>query len=129
MKGSVWCVAHKNGVKTFRGGGHGPGEPKGNQNRRTHGAYATYVPIVALKDALNLPPGDLRLEIAAARHVLGELLKSDLTPAQRMAGLNLASAALARLLRTNIELEAGEIKDLLDGYNQYLDDLGLGVKR
>ena len=123
-RGSKWCSAHRDGKKTGPGGG-----PKGNQNARTHGAYAQYVPIVALKDALHLPPGDLRLEIAAARHVLSELLKADLTPAERVEGLNKASGALARLLRTNVTLEGGELKELIEAYDQYLADLGLGVKR
>ena len=44
-KDSPWCIAHPEGKPRRIGGGR-----KGNQNARTHGAYAAYVPIVALEE-------------------------------------------------------------------------------
>ncbi len=64
-RGTAWCVAHPGGQPRAATGG----APDGNQNARKHGLYAAYVPVVELKQALVLPPGDLRLEIAVVRQV------------------------------------------------------------
>ena len=117
-----WCVAHPNGEPRRVGGG-----TPGNQNARKHGLYSAYVPVVALERALEVPPGDVRLEIAAARAVLAELLESGL-PATEIAGaFDRATGALARLLRTNRQLddEAGR-DEMQDGIGLARKELGLG---
>jgi hypothetical protein len=114
-RGTAWCVAHPDG-----------------QRRRTAddgtGVYATYVPVVALEEALKLPPGDLRLEIAVARAVLRELLRAGLSIQELVAGLDKVTGALARMLRLNSTLtaddqEAGDLEAIVAGL---LADLRLG---
>ncbi len=95
-QGSPWCVAHPEGTPRKVGGA-----PRGNQNARTHGAYAAYVPIVALEEALKLPAGDLRLEIAVMRAIFQELVRSGLPLGELIAGADTVTGALARLLRVN----------------------------
>ncbi len=107
-----WCVAHPDGHSRYRGGG---GAPKGNQNGRTHGIYANYVPVVDLKQALELPPADLRLEIAVTRAALADLLRSGLDARDLIVGIDKATAALVRLLRLNHQLAAAG-DDKLDDF-------------
>ena len=95
-KGTAYCVAHPDGQPRHVGGA-----PPGNQNARTHGAYSGYVPVVALEEALKLPAGDLRLEIAVMRAIFQELVRSGLPLAELIAGADTVTGALARLLRVN----------------------------
>ena len=85
-QGSYWCVAHPDGTPRKVGGA-----PRGNQNARTHGAY---VLIVALEEALKLPAGDLRLEIAVMRAIFQELVRSDLPLSELIAGADTVTGAL-----------------------------------
>ncbi len=80
--------------------------------------------MVALEQALDLPPGDLRLEIAVARAALSELLKAKLPPAEMAVAFDRVTAALTRLLRTNKVLEAAGSDMLHDVLGQVLDEMG-----
>ena len=115
---SAWCVAHPEGKRRRVGGGRA-----GNQNARTHGLYAEYVPVVEVKRALELPPGDLRLEIAVTRAILGDLLGSGLPPAELLNVLEIGSATLTRLLRTNKALGGAADEDADDGLRRALREL------
>ena len=116
-----WCVAHPNGEPRRVGGG-----TPGNQNARKHGLYSAYVPVVALERALEVPPGDVRLEIAAARALLAELLESGLPATEIAVAFDRATGALARLLRTNRELGDAGRHEMQDGIGLALEELGLG---
>lgn len=98
-RGKTYCVAHPEGQPRRVGGA-----PEGNQNARTHGLYAAYVPVVDLKRALELPPGDLRLEIAVVRQLLAQLLGAELPPAEMVEAVDRATGALVRMLRANKQL-------------------------
>ena len=112
---------------TARCAGHAePGAAEGNQNARKHGLYAAYVPVVELKNALRLPPGDLRLEIAVVRQVLQELLQSELAPVDLMEAVDKATSALVRMLKTNKQLSEDAAGELETAVEQYLRELGLG---
>ncbi len=114
-----WCVAHPEGHPRKVGGA-----PRRNQNARKYGWFSGYVPVVALEQALDLPPGDLRLEIAVARAALSELLKAKLPPAEMAVTFDRVTAALTRLLRTNKVLEAAGSDMLHDVLGQVLDEMG-----
>ncbi len=118
---TAWCVAHPEGQRR-----HAGGAPKGNQNRRKHGLYARYVAIEELERALDLPPGDLRLEIAVTRAVLDEVMGSDLSSAELLRALEIGTASLTRLLRTNKHLDDGKHATFRDAVGRALQDLGLG---
>lgn len=125
--GTEWCVAHPEGVphgsnRTGRKGG----APIGNENRRKHGAYADYVPVVALRDALKLPPGDLRLEIAVTRAVIQEILNSELDAVELIGGLEQATGALTRLLKTNRQINPDDQDAFEATVAQVLNDIGMG---
>ena len=122
-QGAPWCVAHPNGTPRKVGGA-----PKGNQNARTHGAYAAYVPIVALEEALKLPAGDLRLEIAVMRAIFRELVRADLPLSELIAGADTVTGALARLLRVNKVLGEGEEGAMEEVVRRVLGERGLGGK-
>ena len=130
-RGTEWCVAHPEGEprcsnRTERKGGASPDWLIGNQNSRKHGAYAEYVPVVALRDALKLPPGDLRLEIAVTRAVLQEILNSELEAVDLINGLERGTNALARLLKTNQQIN-GDDQDAFEAtVAQVLKDIGQG---
>ena len=116
---SDWCVSHPEGRPRQVGGG-----TPGNQNARTHGLYSSYVPVVALEQAMDLPPGDLRLEIAVTRALLAELLKMSLPADQAVPIFDRASGTLPRLLRTNRVLEAvgsNAMQDLIGRVARDLD--------
>jgi uncharacterized protein YjcR len=98
----------------------------GNHHARKHGAYAEYVPVVALRDALKLPPGDLRLEIAVTRAMLQELLTSDLDAAELIGSLERATGALTRLLKTNHQINADDQDAFEATVVQVLNDIGMG---
>ena len=118
---SGWCIAHPEGRLRQIGGGQ-----PGNQNARTHGLYSKYVPVVALEQALDRPPGDLRLEIAVTRALLAELLNMDLPADKALPALDRATGALARLLRTNKALESVGSDVLHDALWQVLEDTEAG---
>ena len=120
-KTSGWCVAHPEGQPRQVGGA-----PAGNQNARTHGLYAKYVPIVALERALDLPPGDLRLEIAVTRAVLAELLHTELPAEELIKVLEKGSATLSRLLRTNKYLDSGAAEQFEDAVARVLEKMERG---
>jgi hypothetical protein len=82
------------------------------------------VPIAA---ALEQPPGDLRMEIAAVRAVLAELLEAEL-PAETLANVvDRATNALVRLMRANKSL--AEKQDEADqAALDVLRDLGQGER-
>ena len=120
-QGSPWCVAHPEGTPRKVGGA-----PKGNQNARTHGAYAAYVPIVALEEALKLPAGDLRLEIAVMRGIFQELVRAGLPLSELIA--DTVTGALARLLRVNKVLGDGEEGAMEEVVGRVLGEYGLGGK-
>ena len=129
--GTEWCVAHpggwpRNPNQTERKGGAPPESLIGNQNSRKHGAYAEYVPVVALRDALKLPPGDLRLEIAVTRAVLQEILNSELEAVDLINGLERGTNALARLLRTNKQINEHDQEEFEAVVAQVLNDIGMG---
>jgi hypothetical protein len=110
-KDSPWCIAHPEGKPRRIGGGR-----KGNQNARTHGAYAAYVPIVALEEALKLPAGDLRLEIAVMRGMFQELMRSELSLEETIKRAETITGALVRLLRANKALgdeQEGAMEEML----------------
>ena len=116
---SEWCVAHPEGQSRRTGGA-----PEGNQNARTHGLYARYVPVVALERALELPPGDLRIEIAVTRSVLADVMQSDMSPAELLKVLETGATTLTRLLRTNKQLADTGTGDLKDDVRRALAELG-----
>ena len=144
-KGGTFCSAHPDGHPWGGGGapkgnqnarghgapkgnqnacGHGP--PKGNQNARKHGAYAEYVPVVALKEALELPPGDLRPEIAVARAVLQELLSAGLESEALVAAVDVATRTLVRLMRANLEVSEAQTSLDQEDIRRAIVDLGPG---
>ena len=120
-QGDALCVAHSGRVRRRSGGA-----PKGNQYARKHGLYATYVPLVVLEEALNLPPGDLRLEIAVVRGILAELVKTELPMPELVEAVDAATSSLARLLRTNQQLDEDQPDEFQDAITQVLKRLGLG---
>ena len=120
-EGGALCVAHSGGTRR-----KSTGAPKGNQNARKHGLYASYVPMVVLEEALDLPAGDLRLEIAVVRGILADLVKSDLPMAELVHAVDEATSALSRLLRTNKHLGDGQPDEFQDAMAQILKGLGLG---
>ena len=112
------CEAHSRRIPRTGVGGR-----KGNQNARKHGLYASYVPVVALEHALDLPPGDLRLEIAVTRAALAELLNAELAPEAMVPALDRMTAALTRLLRTNKALETAGSNVIHEVLGQVLDNM------
>jgi hypothetical protein len=116
----------RNPNRTERKGGAPPESMIENQNRRKHGAYAEYVPVVALRDALKLPPGDLRLEIAVTRAVLQEILHSELDAVELIVGLERATGALTRLLKTNQQINPDDQDAFEATVAQVLKDIGMG---
>lgn len=126
-RGTEWCVAHPAGEpRSPNGTERKGGSTIGNQNPRKHGAYAEYVPVVALRDALKLPPGDLRLEIAVTRAMLQEILTSELDAVDLINGLERATGALTRLLKTNQQINAGDQDAYEATVAQVLKDIGMG---
>ena len=119
--GGAWCSVHGGTMQRRRGGA-----PKGNQNARKHGVFGTYVPVVVLEEALKLPPGDLRLEIAVVRGILAELVKADLALPELAKAVDAATSSLARLLRTNKHLGEDRPDEFQETVAQVLRDLGLG---
>ena len=120
-RGMVFCVAHPDGRPRRVGGA-----PKGNQNARKHGVYATYVPIAQARQALELPPGDLRLEIALVRQALAQALAADLPPAPLITAVCRATSALVRMLKANKQLSVDAAGELDTAVDQYLREIGLG---
>ncbi len=126
VRGTEWCKAHPEGQpRSPNRSERKRGGKVGNQNTRKHGVYAEYVPVVALKDALKLPPGDLRLEIAVTRAVLREILDADLDTSALIAGLERATGALTRLLKTNKQIGAESQDELERVVDLVLKDIGL----
>ena len=114
-------MAHPEGKPRHVGGGM-----PGNQNARKHGLYSAYVPVVALKQALDLPPGDLRLEIAALRALLAEAMQSELPSVELLKAVEAGMTTLARLLRTNKQLDNSGKEKLDEEVDRALEELGLG---
>ncbi len=121
-RNGAWCVAHPDGQRRSTDGR----APLGNQKAREHGLYDGYVPIVGLKEALALPPGDLRLEIAVVRQVLAHVLDSDVPPVELVSAVERATGALVRMLKVNKELSSETGGELEAGVEKYLRELGLG---
>jgi hypothetical protein len=121
-RGTPYCVAHPDGLPRSKHGG----SQEGTQYARTQGLYAAYVPVVDLKSALRLPPGDLRLEIAVVRQVLAQLLAAELPPAELVAAVDKATSALVRMLKANKQLSEDAAGELETAVDRYLSDLGLG---
>ncbi len=124
----MFCVAHPNGRPRRVGGA-----PRGNQNARKHGLYATYVPIAQTyvpiaqaRQELELPPGDLRIEIALVRQALAQVLAADLPPASLITAVCRATSALVRMLKANKQLSEDAAGELDTAVDQYLRELGLG---
>ncbi len=120
-EGGALCVAHSGGTRR-----RSTGAPKGNQNARKHGLCSSYVPVVVLEDALKLPPGDLRLEIAVVRGILAELVKAELALPELADAVDAATSSLVRLLRTNKHLGEDRPDEFQETVAQVLRDLGLG---
>ena len=118
----AWCVAHPDGVPRGRADLALPGNQKG----RKHGLYSAYVPVVGLKEALALPPGDLRLEIAVMRQVLAQALESDAPPVELIDAVEKATGALVRMLKANKGLIPAADDEMEAGLERYLRELGLG---
>ena len=121
-RGTAWCVRHPDGRRLPPPGQALPG----NQKARKHGVYSAYVPVVELKQALHLPPGDLRLEIAVVRQVLAQVLDSDVPPVEMIGAVDRATGALVRMLKMNKELGSEADGELEMGVERYLREIGLG---
>jgi hypothetical protein len=122
MHGSRYCNTHHDGGRPELIGGRFPG----NQHARKHGLYATYVRIDGLEEALNVPAGNLRVEIAIVRHVLMRLLDAGLPPKELLDGVVKLSLALVRLLTTNKLLFEDGPDELETAVERYLREQGLG---
>ncbi len=120
--GEIWCVAHPNGQPRMPEGWPVPGYRKA----RKRGLKSGYVPVVGLKEALALPPGDLRLEIAVVRQVLAQLLSSKVPPVELVGAVDRATGALVRMLKVNKVLSSEVDGELEAGVERYLRELGLG---
>ena len=112
------------GVHRLMAAGQAVGPPRGNQNKRKHGLYASYVPVVMLKQALELPPGDLRLEIAVVRGSLSELVKTGLELPELVEAVDKATNSLARLLRTNQQIGEGNPDEFQEVMLRVLKEMG-----
>ena len=120
-QGMAWCVAHPDGHPRVPAGWALPG----NQAARKHGLYSAYVPVVGLKEALALPPGDLRLD-AVMRQVLAQALHSDAPPMELVVAVEKATSALVRMLRANKGLIPAADDGMEEALERYLRELGLG---
>ena len=114
------------GVHSLMAAGQRVGAPRGNQNKRKHGLYASYVPVVALKQALELPPGDLRLEIAVTRAALARVMRLRLPEKELIDVLEKGSATLVRLMRTQKYVGDAGSGDLKEAMGRALVEMGLG---
>jgi hypothetical protein len=110
----------------------GAGAPAGNQNRRTHGFYATAFDPGEVAAALD-PDGFFHLdgEIACARialrRVLAYLASDDLSPLDYVKVASLAFQGVrtvARLLRDNKALGGQASSELQAAIDSALDELG-----
>ena len=81
--------------------------------------------MVGLKQALTLPPGDLRLEIAVVRQALAQLLEAELAPVELIGALDKATAALVRMLKANKQLNEDAANELEMAVDIFLRELGL----
>lgn len=70
-------------------------------------------------------PDDLQHEIGVVRGLIADLISSDLPVALRVAAINTAALALARLLRANRDI-VGERGDVQAEVDRALHELGLG---
>ncbi len=95
----------------------------GNQNARKHGAYARYVAMDPLLDALDLPEGDLRPEIIAARAVIQEVMQPRLDVTVRAQAFERAVAALVRLFKPH--QRGGTHDELVSAMVDTLTTMGL----
>ena len=121
-RGTAWCVAHPDGQPRVPTGWALPG----NQVASKHGLRSKYVPVVGLKEALLLPPGDLRLEIAVVRQVLAQVLDNEVPPVELVGAVDRATGALVRMLKANKVLSSEADGELETAVEMYLRDLGLG---
>ena len=83
------------------------------------------MPVVGLEQALTLPPGDLRLEIAVVRQALAQLLEAELAPVELIGALDKATAALVRMLKANKQLNEDAANELEMAVDIFLRELGL----
>ena len=120
--GMAWCGTHPDGVPRGRADLALPGNQKG----RKHGLYSGYVPVVEIKEALQLPPGDLRLEIAVVRQVLSQVLARDLPTSELVEAVEKTTSALVRMLRANKGLIPAADDGMEEALERYLRELGLG---
>jgi hypothetical protein len=88
--------------------------------------YRAYRPVVAVEEALRLPPGDLRPEIAVVRAAIHELVSAGLPAEELIDALNTGTGALARLFRVNKLLSEQEAGVLDEAVARVLGDLGMG---
>lgn len=70
-------------------------------------------------------PEDLQHEIGVVRGLIAELISSELPIATRVAAINTAASALARLLRANQDI-VGDRGDVQVEVGHALHELGLG---
>ena len=117
-----WCVAHPNGQPRVPEGWAVPGNQKG----RRHGLKSAHVPVVGLKEALALPPADLRVEIAIVRQVLAQASNSKVPAVELIDAVDKATRALLRLLKANKVMISEADGELEMGVERYLRELGLG---
>ncbi len=108
-KGQRYCVAHPEGQQRSVGGA-----PDGNQNARVHGLYSGFVSVEALQRAMEQPADDLRLEIAAVRAAIDELLSmKGMDAGERLKALDKGMGALARLIRIQKQVSGDDGGDPL----------------
>jgi hypothetical protein len=130
----AWAVRGSDPPLCSAHGGHnvGAGAPPGNQNRRTHGFYATAFDPGEVASALD-PDGFFHLdgEIACARialrRVLAYLTRDDLSPLVYVKVASLAfqgARTVARLLRDNQALGGQRVDELQAAIDSALDELG-----
>ncbi len=121
-KGQAYCVAHPDGQTRSVGGA-----PDGNQNARVHGLYSGFVSVEALQRAMEQPPDDLRLEIAAVRAAIDELLSmKGMDAGERLKALDKGMGALARLIRIQKQVSGDDGGDLDLFVADALKELGMG---
>ena len=121
-RGTAWCLMHQERQRQRQPNCALPG----NQVASKHGLRSKYVPVVGLKEALVLPPGDLRLEIAVVRQVLAQVLDNEVPPVELVGAVDRATGALVRMLKANKVLSSEADGELETAVEMYLRDLGLG---
>src|SRR3712207_1921540 len=86
-------------------------------------AYRTYVPRTDMEAAIEMPPEDLRREIAVVRVVLAELLHAGLSVQELANAVDKVTGALARMLRINHQIGAGQADSVEADIQRALEEL------